>query len=70
MNIVHLDRSLVDRYAPFAGAFSAIKAPEIFQQVSALYDQGEFWPGPVITINPRFEQGKAINVMAKNASQS
>lgn len=64
MNIFELDRALVDRYAAFARSFSAIKAPEIGAQVSALYEQGKFWPDPLITINPRFEQGKAIDELA------
>ena len=64
MNIFELDRALVDRYAAFARSFSAIRAPEIAAQVSALYEAGKFWPDPLITINPHFEQGKAIDELA------
>ncbi len=64
MNVFELDRSLVDRYASFARSFSAIKAPEIEANVSALYEGGKFWPDPLITINPRFEQGKSIDQLA------
>lgn len=61
MNIFELDKALVDRYASFARSFSAIRAPEIDQQVRSIYEQGRFWPDPLITINPRFEAGKSID---------
>jgi superfamily II DNA/RNA helicase len=61
VNVFDLDRALVERYASFARSFSEIKAPEIAAQVSSLYESGKFWPDPLITINPRFEQGKAID---------
>lgn len=64
MNIFDLDRHLVDQYATFARSFSVIKAPEIARQVKAIYERGTFWPEPLITINPRFEQGKAIDELA------
>ena len=64
MNVFELDRSLIERYASFARSFSKIKAPEIEEQVSALYDDGKFWPDPLITINPQFEKGKSIDQLA------
>ena len=61
MNVFELDEALVDRYASFARSFSTIRAPEIAGQIHDIYEQGKFWPDPLITINPRFEQGKAID---------
>jgi len=61
VNIFELDKALVDRYASFARSFSAIRAPEIDQQVRSIYEKGRFWPDPLITINPRFEAGKSID---------
>lgn len=60
MNIFDLDKALVDRYASFARSFSSIRAPEIHQQIRDVYEQGKFWPAPLITINPRFLPGKSI----------
>ena len=64
MNVFELDRALVERYAAFARSFSEIKAPEIADQVKAAYESGKFWPDPLITINPRFEPGRAIDALA------
>lgn len=64
MNIFDLDKALVDRYAAFARSFSSIRAAEIEAQVTAEYDQGRFWPDPLVTINPRFEPGKSVGELA------
>lgn len=61
MNIFDLDKALVDRYASFARSFSSIRAPEIDHQIRDIYEQGKFWPAPLITINPRFLPGQAID---------
>jgi ATP-dependent helicase YprA (DUF1998 family) len=61
MNIFDLDKALVDHYASFARSFSSIRAPEIAQQIRDIYEQGKFWPAPLITINPRFLPGQSID---------
>ncbi|MDI2078258.1 DEAD/DEAH box helicase [Bradyrhizobium sp. Mp27] len=61
MDIFELDRSLLDRYAKFARSFSIIQAPEIRKQIDWAYDQHRFWPPPLITINPRYEEGASID---------
>ena len=60
MDIFELDRSLIDRYSKFARSFSSIRAQEIQKQIDAAYDQHRFWPPPLITINPRYEEGASI----------
>jgi len=64
MNVFELDEALVAQYAAFARSFSSIRASEISDQIAALYEQGKFWPDPLITINPRFEQGKTMSELA------
>lgn len=66
MNIFELDKALVNRYASFARSFSAIRAPEIEQQVRSIYEMGRFWPEPLITINPRFEPGMSIDELVSS----
>lgn len=64
MNVFELDKALVDRYATFARSFSDIRAPEIANQIEAAYQSGKFWPDPLISINPRFESGEAVDELA------
>jgi Lhr-like helicase len=64
VNVFDLDKALIERYSSFARSFSKIRASEIEQQVAALYEDGKFWPEPLITINPRFEKGRSIDQLA------
>ncbi|MGO9682615.1 MAG: hypothetical protein ACLPTZ_08515 [Beijerinckiaceae bacterium] len=64
MNVFDLDRSLVRDYARFARSFTQIRAPDIRQQVEAIYATNRFWPDPLISINPRFEHGASIDELA------
>jgi ATP-dependent helicase YprA (DUF1998 family) len=64
VNVFELDRALVQRYATFARSFSDIRAADIANQIEQAYQSGKFWPDPLISINPRFEQGKTIEELA------
>jgi ATP-dependent helicase YprA (DUF1998 family) len=66
LDIFELDRSLIDRYAKFARSFSIIHAPEIRKQIDLAYDQHRFWPPPLITINPRYEEGARIDQLVSD----
>lgn len=61
LNVFDLDRALVTDYEHFARSFTQIRAPDIRQQVEALYASDRFWPEPLISINPRFERGSTVN---------
>lgn len=56
MDIFDLDQALIERYESFARSFSEIRAPEVRAQVDAAYNEQRFWPEPLITINPRYEE--------------
>jgi ATP-dependent helicase YprA (DUF1998 family) len=66
LDIFELDRSLIDRYAKFARSFSIIQAPEIREQIDWAYDRHRFWPPPLITINPRYEEGASIDQLVSD----
>ena len=46
MNVFDLDRSLVRDYARFARSFTQIRAPDIRQQVEAIYATNKILAGP------------------------
>lgn len=60
VQVFNLDRKLVDDYESFARSFTDIRADDIRSQVDQIYANGQFWPEPLITINPRFETGAGI----------
>ena len=68
MDVFDLDRALVADYASFARSFTQIRAPDIRDQVDAIYASRRFWPEPLITVNPHFEQGSSVEALVRNGS--
>lgn len=57
MDIFALRESVISEYRNFATSFTTINAPDIREQVAAIYAQGRFWPDPLIQINPAYKPG-------------
>jgi hypothetical protein len=68
MNVFELDQALVLDYERFARSFTQIRAPDIRQQVEAIYASDRFWPEPLISINPRFELGASVDDLVRGGS--
>jgi hypothetical protein len=68
VNVFDLDQALVEDYQRFARSFTEIRAADIRAQVEGLYASNRFWPEPLISINPHFERGAAINRLVEEGS--
>src|SRR5271165_341590 len=68
MNVFDLDRALVADYEKFARSFTAIRAPDLRQQIDAIYATGRFWPEPLITVNPHFERGASVEALVADGT--
>jgi len=68
VDVFDLDGVLVADYASFARSFAQIRAQDIGDQVDAIYESRRFWPEPLITINPHFEQGATVETLVRNRS--
>ena len=68
MDVFDLDRALVADYASFARSFTQIRAQDIRDQVDAIYASRRFWPEPLITVNPHFEQGSSVEALVRSGS--
>jgi Lhr-like helicase len=64
VNVFELDEALLRDYERFARSFTQIRAPDIRVQVEEIYASDRFWPDPLVSINPRFEQGVSIDRLA------
>jgi hypothetical protein len=51
-------------YERFVRSFTRIRAPDIRAQVEKIYASNRFWPEPLISINPHFEQGASVDDLA------
>lgn len=50
----------MEDYEHFSRSFTRIRADDIRVQVDQIYASGQFWPEPLISINPHFEKGASI----------
>ena len=53
--------SLVSEYERFSRSFTRIRADDIQHTVNDAYDSGQFWPAPLIQLNPNFESAGSID---------
>lgn len=64
MNVFELDTDLIRRYEEFARSFTTIRADDLQDQINGIYDSGQFWPEPLIGLNPEFEPGRSVGEIA------
>ncbi len=64
MNVFDLDQKILADYRDFSRSFTAIRAADLREQVDAIYERGQFWPDPLVTINPSFEAGPSVDRLA------
>lgn len=60
LDIFSLRNSVVDEYKRFATSFTTIHAPDIKEQVEAIYAENRYWPEPLIQINPSYKRATNI----------
>lgn len=64
MDVFDLRRQIVDDYASFARSFTRVRAPDLKQQIDAIYANNQFWPEPLLQITPHYERGGSIDSLA------
>ncbi|HMS18874.1 MAG TPA: DEAD/DEAH box helicase, partial [Planctomycetota bacterium] len=57
MDVFQLRRRLVEDYRDYTRSFIKLKDPRIDELVMSALNEGEFWPDPLLQINPTFESG-------------
>lgn len=65
MNVFDLSRNLVEEYARFSRSFTKIAADDIKRQLDDQYDSGQFWPEPIIQINPKFKAEGTVHALVE-----
>ena len=68
MDVFQLDQALIRDYEQFARSFTEIRAAEIRRQVEEEYAGRRFWPEPLISLNPHFEPGAGVDVLASSGT--
>lgn len=61
MDVFDFREKLIEEYARFSRSFTRIRAKDIREKVDASYQDGKFWPDPLIQLNPNFASGGTID---------
>jgi len=60
MDVFRYRDSVISDYKAFTTSFTKIKAPDIEAFVQSRYDAGQYWPAPLIQLNPSFVPGGTV----------
>ncbi len=60
MDVFEYRNAIIEDYKSFTTSFTKIKADDIREFVNGRYDAGEYWPAPLIQLNPSFVAGKNV----------
>ena len=60
LDIFSLRDSVVEEYKRFARSFTAIRSPDLREQIEAIYAKDRFWPEPLIQLNPSYQVSTTI----------
>lgn len=60
MDVFSYRDAVIGDYKKFTTSFTKIKANDIKSFVSSKYDDGNFWPAPLIQLNPAYVAGKNV----------
>ena len=66
LDVFALRDSVVDEYKHFATSFTTIHAPDISEQVEAIYAEDRYWPEPLIQINPSYKRSTDVGTLVAN----
>ena len=61
MDVFSFRDRVVEDYGQFSRSFTQIKAPDLRDFVEGRYGDEEYWPSPLIQLNPSFVGGGSIS---------
>lgn len=64
MKAFQLDEHVVRSYERFSRSFSKIRADDLRTAIERKYLEGRFWPDPLLSLNPRYEDGPSVDELA------
>lgn len=63
-NVFDFRDQLISEYSTFSRSFSKIAAADIATTVDAQYNEGRYWPEPLIQINPNYRRSNTVQELA------
>lgn len=65
-NVFNFRDELIAEYSSFSRSFVSIAANDIKEYVEREYQNGRYWPQPLIQINPNYQRKGTVQDLAKN----
>lgn len=65
-NVFTFRDRIIKEYSVFSRSFTRIAADDIRQEVSSQYDEGRYWPEPLIQINPNYQRKGSVQQLAND----
>lgn len=65
-NVFEFRDELIEEYSSFSRSFVSIAANDIKDFVEREYQNGRYWPQPLIQINPNYQRKGTVQDLAKN----
>ncbi len=65
MDVFAFRDRLVAEHGRFSRSFTRIRAQDIAKAVEEAYDGGQFWPAPLIQLNPKFAPARTIDELVE-----
>ena len=63
-NVFGFRDQIISEYSSFSRSFSRIAAPDIRNEVERQYDNGRYWPEPLVQINPNYQRKGTVQQLA------
>lgn len=63
-NVFSFRDQLIAEYGAFSRSFTKIAADDIKREVERQYDEGRYWPEPLIQINPNYQRKASVKQLA------
>ena len=68
MDVFTLRNQLISDYERFTRSFTKIRSDDISQIVDRAYSDGDFWPPPIIQLNPNYVPGADIDDLVSDGT--
>lgn len=67
MKAFEFDQNLIESYARFSRSFSTIRSEDLKSEIEQQYEEGRFWPDPLLSLNPKFLSGPTVDELVASA---
>ena len=66
MKAFELDEHVIATYERFSRSFSKIRADDLRGAIERWYEEGRFWPDPLLSLNPRYQHGPTVDELVES----